>query len=205
MRLPAAFRRPAIALLTASAVATAVPVSAQDQSQPRQNTGPSAADAASGPGGSRLATDNPLHGKRFKDWTLRCEVVPVDDAGQTAQQCHMFQDWQHEERQLRILHIAIAYPRQQPDQAVAVLTTPLGVYLPAGIQMQIDDGKPQKFVIERCEPVGCKTGFPLDETLLNALRRGAKANVSFADMRRQPLTVPVSLNGFTAALRALQQ
>lgn len=158
------------------------------------------ADAPTEPAAS--SSTNPLHGQVFQDWTVRCEAVPASD-GQTYEQCHMYQDWQEEDRQLRILHIAVAYPRQQPDQAVAVMTLPLGVYLPPGVTVQIDQGTPIKVAIERCEAVGCKAGFALEEQVLAAMRRGVKANVTFSDLRRQPLTIPVSLRGFTAGLRAL--
>ncbi len=156
------------------------------------------------------------NGAKHKDWTLRCEQFKKED-GKAFEQCHMFQDWRHKERKLRILHMAVAYPPQQPDQAVAVLTMPLGIYLPLGIKIQIDKGETINVPIERCETWegadtegkkkidgGCKAGIQLKEELLNSLKRGNKAFITFHDKRRTPVTVPVSLSGFTAGLRALK-
>lgn len=145
----------------------------------------------------------PKDGEKFKDWTVRCEQFK-DQKQKSFTQCHIFQDLKHRTRGIRLLHMAVAYPPQRSQQAVGILTMPLGVYLPAGVKLQIDKRAPVAVVFERCEPVGCKAGFPLEERMLRALKKGAKANITFHDMRRKPVTIPVSLRGFTAALRSLK-
>jgi invasion protein IalB len=142
-------------------------------------------------------------GKKFKDWTIRCEQYKRPK-GKDFEQCHIFQDWKHKEQKLRILHMAVAYPPNSPGRAVAVLTMPLGIYLPGGVKIKIDEGELRDLVVERCEPVGCKAGFPVDPGVLAELKKGVKAYVTFQDMRRKPVTVPVSLRGFTAGLGALK-
>ncbi|MEM7407037.1 MAG: invasion associated locus B family protein [Pseudomonadota bacterium] len=142
-------------------------------------------------------------GQKFKDWTLRCEDFKRSD-GEAFKQCHIFQDWKHKDKKLRILHVAVAYPPNSPERAVAVLTMPLGIFLPAGVKIKVDEGELRSLVVERCEPVGCKAGFPVTPDQLLEFKKGLKAFVTFHDMRRKPVTVPVSLRGFTKALAALK-
>lgn len=143
-------------------------------------------------------------GTKYKDWTVRCEQYKRKQ-GDDFEQCHIFQDWKHKEQKLRILHIAVAYPPKNGGRAVAVLTMPLGIFLPAGVKFKIDEGELRNLQIERCEPVGCKAGFPVDAGVLKDLKKGLKAFVTFQDMRRKPVTVPVSLRGFTAGLNSLKK
>ena len=153
-------------------------------------------------------TSKPLHaapkdGEKFRDWTVKCEQFK-DRNDRKFTQCHIFQDLKHKDRGIRLLHMAVAYPPNSPKQPVGILTMPLGVYLPAGVTMQVDKRDPVKLVFERCEPVGCKAGFPIEDSMLNAFRKGAQARITFHDMRRQSVTIPVSLRGFTAAFNSLK-
>ncbi len=143
------------------------------------------------------------NGKKFKDWQVRCETYK-DKAQKSFDQCHIFQAWHHKSQKVLILHMAVAYPPANPSRAVAVMTMPLGIYLPAGVKIRVDDGVSRDLVFERCEPVGCKAGFPVEDDVLNEFKKGLNAYVTFSDMRRKPLTIKVSLRGFSAAIRALK-
>ena len=151
-------------------------------------------------GGASAAAAN---GKKFKDWQVRCETYK-DKEKQNFDQCHIFQAWHHKSQKVLILHMAIAYPPANPTRPVAVMTMPLGIYLPAGVKIRVDDGVSRDLAFERCEPVGCKAGFPVESEVLREFRKGLNAYVTFSDMRRKPLTIKVSLRGFSAAMKALK-
>jgi invasion protein IalB len=84
------------------------------------------------------------------------------------------------------------------------LTLPLGVYLPTGLLLQIDDGETLKIPVEICLPNGCHTRMALIGELLKKLRAGRMAKLAFHDSQQRRITVPVSLAGFTAAFAALR-
>ena len=108
------------------------------------------------------------------------------------------------EGSLRLLTFLVAYSPRDPNQAFAILRTPLGTSLLPGLAMSIDGGKELKFGFERCLNIGCQVAFPVDEAMLKEMRRGSKAEVKFFDMRGKGIALPVSLSGFTAALRSLK-
>lgn len=130
----------------------------------------------------------------FQDWRVRCESQ--DDV----ERCVMFQNLVYRESGQTILSIQIG--RNANQQASAVFIVPLGVILPPGVQLEIDGGSPTTIDYQQCSRQSCVAPFPLDDALLSRMKRGLEAQVTFHAVvqgSRRPITVPVSLKGFTAA------
>ncbi|MGE0385763.1 MAG: invasion associated locus B family protein [Gammaproteobacteria bacterium] len=140
----------------------------------------------------------PREGETFDNWTVRCET-PKD----AKKICFIFQNLVLKDSGQRVLHFAIGYVPQHPDP-VALMTLPLGISLPPGATVQVDQKEPVKIGIERCEPNGCRAGLKLDHSRLEAFKTGTEVKITFHDAERKPVTVPLSLKGFTAGLRALK-
>ncbi|MGH8658760.1 MAG: invasion associated locus B family protein [Gammaproteobacteria bacterium] len=153
---------------------------------------------AVGMGGMNSAVfAKPNDGEVHGNWTVRCEKQ------QGAEQCFIFQNLVLREGGQRVLHIAVGFLAKEADP-IALVTLPLGISLPPGVSMVVDqDGPTTKFPIERCEPKGCRGGVKLDAQILDALKKGKEATVTFHDAARQPVKVPISLKGFSAGLIAL--
>ena len=81
---------------------------------------------------------------------------------------------------------------------------PLGVYLPPGLTLQVDDGQVYKMAIEICGPKGCRVRFSFDDNLLNLFKFGSAAIVTFSGTDQKPIRISVSLKGFTLALQDVQ-
>jgi len=137
-------------------------------------------------------------GDTFQDWTMRCEKV--EDTG--PEQCHVFQNATDESTGRDVAQMAIGRVPNDPKPLV-IVSLPLGVYLPPGVLIQVDDQKPIRIPIEVCDPAGCRAGFPLTDEVLAAFKGGLNANVTVQDAAGRQATVPLSLKGFTAALNAL--
>ena len=137
--------------------------------------------------------------KDFQDWRLRCEKED-DDA---PERCFIMQIAKSTKDKREVLRIGVRYPEPSKPPMV-FLTLPLGVYLPTGLLLQIDDGETLKIPVEICLPNGCHTRMALVGDLLKRLKQGKLAKLAFHDSRQQQITVPVSLAGFTAALAALK-
>jgi invasion protein IalB len=155
---------------------------------------------ASSPGGARGAAGTPIDGAKFEDWSISCEQV---EGGAQAEQCFIVQQRILKEGGGTVLMIHAGYPGSG-EELFAQFTLPLGILLPLGMELQIDKLDVKRFPIQTCGPNGCKTMVKMDEPLLDALKTGAEAKVTFYDIARTPVTIPISLNGFTAALRALK-
>lgn len=93
----------------------------------------------------------------------------------------------------------------QESKPVAIISTPLNVYLPAGLELRIDGGGVRRAVFETCNVTGCHAGFALEGTLLNGLRRGNVLTVTIKDSKATQIPLKVSLRGITAGLEALAE
>ena len=81
---------------------------------------------------------------------------------------------------------------------IALVQLPLGLNLQAGAKFQVDDGKSTELPIQTCENRGCYASVPISPGTLNALRSGKQLKISFQDLSKETITVPLSLNDFTA-------
>ncbi len=140
----------------------------------------------------------PGDGEKFKDWTARCEKL---EDGRTT--CYVFQNLVLKKDNQRLMHVAVGYMTND-DQAVAFFTLPLGVSLPGGLSLTVDDGKPVRLRYERCDANGCLAPLALSEELIRAFKGGRWARVAFFDATRREISVPVSLLGFTAGFDSLR-
>jgi len=143
-------------------------------------------------------------GDTFDDWKIQCEKPE----GATVEICHAFQQIMTKAAEggteQRVLHVAIGYPPEQADP-IAIFTTPLGVALQAGIQVKVDEKEPKGVAFNVCNNNGCQAAVKLDAASLEELKMGTKLTVTFGNLKRQGLNVPVSLKGLTAALKSIQK
>ncbi|WP_407146864.1 invasion associated locus B family protein [Bradyrhizobium sp. ORS 86] len=81
---------------------------------------------------------------------------------------------------------------------VALIQLPLGLNLPGGARLQIDDGKSADVAIQTCEARGCYVNTPIAADILNALRSGKQLKISFQNLAKETITIPMPLNDFAA-------
>ncbi|MGY8958768.1 MAG: invasion associated locus B family protein [Alphaproteobacteria bacterium] len=141
------------------------------------------------------------HGKSFKDWKAHCN----SSTGAPAY-CLLVQEVAFKKSGKPILQFLIRY---LPDSKTLIgdIILPLGIYLPAGVTMQIDKGQTFEIPVEMCTDGrmrGCRARFSFDAALLTTVKAGGNATITFQDGRQTPVPVPVSLAGFTAGLKAIQ-
>ena len=82
---------------------------------------------------------------------------------------------------------------------VALVQLPLGLHLPGGAKIQVDDGKATDLQIQTCENRGCYAGSAIAPDLLAALRSGKQLKVSFQNLGKENITIPIPLTDFAAA------
>lgn len=150
-----------------------------------------------------LATAGPAgaaeSGKKFQDWGVQCETPE----GADKETCFIFQNLVMKDSGQRVLQVMVGH--LQNDKPAAVLTLPLGISLVQGVSVQVDDGDKKRIPVQRCQKNGCIAGLLLDDDLLAAFKGGKKAQVTFYDGRQRPVSVPVSLSGFTAGYQSLEE
>ena len=82
---------------------------------------------------------------------------------------------------------------------IALVQLPLGLNLQVGAKFQVDDGKSTDLPIQTCENRGCYASIPISPETLNTLRAGKQLKISFQDLAKETITIPLSLNDFSAA------
>lgn len=134
----------------------------------------------------------------FEDWSKTCETIQGEEL------CHIYQTITSRENNQQILHATLGYLSGHPD-IVMVLTVPLGVSLPHGLKLQIDQTESVHYQYLFCHDAGCVVRFSITDSYFQALKRGKELRVSMVDLNSQNvLTASMSLMGISAGLQSLQ-
>lgn len=128
-----------------------------------------------------------------RGWRVVCQSLASD---RSALQCVvLFEAFRDTGQRLLALEIG----REGTERRLFV-TAPLGVSLAAPLDFAIDKSAPVKAAYQVCQAAGCIAAAPLRAQDLEALRRGKVLTVSY-EIGGQKLSMPVSLDGFSAAMR----
>lgn len=130
----------------------------------------------------------------YGDWKLRCDSPP----GSTNELCIIQQnvvDDQDPDTRL----VVTVYKTADGKSRMMRIIAPLGVLLPSGLGVRIDQTDMGRVGFVRCLPSGCVAEVRLEDGLLEQLRTGQ--NITFIVFKNleQGVGVPVSLSGFADA------
>lgn len=79
---------------------------------------------------------------------------------------------------------------------VALIQLPLGLNLPIGAKLQVDDGKAVDVPIQTCEARGCYINAPIAADVLTQLKSGKQLKVSFQNLAKETISIPMPLADF---------
>lgn len=127
-------------------------------------------------------------------WGTRCEK----DKKGVPTTCEMYQRLVDVQTGMRVAEFAIG--RNGGDGvARGVIILPLGVMLPGGILMSIDDQDSFKFDVRYCTAQGCYAYVDLNEYLLTLMKANGQAIFRYKTYQGEMIEMPMTLMGFTAA------
>ncbi|MGR3436424.1 MAG: invasion associated locus B family protein [Shimia sp.] len=134
----------------------------------------------------------------FQDWNIACVVL------EEAEACSMQQTLTDSEGNPVAEMQLVPVLAEGPAIAGADVTTPLGTDLRSGIVITVDDGAARRFPFATCVQIGCIAQFGLTEGDIASMKRGAQAIMRILPVGQpQPVELPMSLSGFTAAYDSL--
>ncbi len=81
----------------------------------------------------------------------------------------------------------------------AIVQLPLGIFLPAGATLKVDDNVPLQLNFRACHGNGCYARGPVSPEILADLQKGKQLNVSFKNLAEKPIDVSFSLDEFAKA------
>ena len=76
---------------------------------------------------------------------------------------------------------------------------PTGRSLPSGVQVQVDGKRSVVIPYTYCRPTVCAAEAALSDELVKVFKAGGRLDVTSLNFQSKPNTVPVTLQGFTAA------
>ena len=100
-----------------------------------------------------------------------------------------------------LINIRVASDTRTP---LAVIQLPLGLNLPAGAKLQVDDGKTADLEIQTCEQRGCYANTPIAPDMLAAMKTGKQLKVSFQNLGKEVISIPMPLTDFAAAYEKIK-
>jgi invasion protein IalB len=208
-------RRHSLLLAAALGLAAAAPVTAQDTAAPTE--APAAAESepaadAAAPETTAAEDETAAEGEaeaapaeaaepaqpqitttRHGDWEVGCLEGTTN--------CEMQQLALDTDGNPVILARVVRLPAGSEAEGLAIFNTPLGTLLQPGLGFQIDSGERAALPFEWCVQEGCIVRLGLRSEDVAAMKRGRAANLTVASIAApdQPLTLTLSLSGFTAA------
>jgi len=125
------------------------------------------------------------------DWQIRCDNPP----GAQGEQCALIQSVTAEDRPNVGLSVIVLKTADQKTRLLRVLA-PLGVLLPSGLGLKIDQTDIGRAGFVRCLPNGCVAEVVMDENLMRQLRTGQNATFIIFQTPEEGIGIPLSLKGF---------
>ena len=95
-----------------------------------------------------------------------------------------------------LINIRVSADTRTP---VGLVQLPLGLNLPAGAKLQVDEGKASDLQIQTCEARGCYANLQISPEMLTALKSGKQLKVSFQNLAKETIAIPMPLADFAAA------
>jgi invasion protein IalB len=142
--------------------------------------------AFAGPAAAQGAVKS-VHG----DWQIRCDTPP----GAQGEQCALMQSVTAEDRPNVGLTVIVLKTTDQKNRLMRVVA-PLGVLLPSGLGLKIDNVDVGRAGFVRCLPNGCVAEVTMDDKLIEQMRNGQTSTFIIFQTPEEGIGFPMSLKGF---------
>jgi invasion protein IalB len=180
-------------VLLAAVLAAGLIGAGHGQQAPKSKAAPHAAQAAPGAATPPAAEAAPAAAPP-PGWAARCTSA----SREAPLECAIEQTAVMSKTGQLVVLVNIRVP-SDTHAPVLLLQLPLGLNLPAGAKVQVDDRKVTDLQIQTCESRGCYASTPVAADLLAALKSGKQMKVAFQTMNKETVTIPMPLGDFAAA------
>jgi invasion protein IalB len=133
------------------------------------------------------------------DWQIVCKPPPPGAKNET---CAMVQSVTAEDRSN--VGLTVYVQRFSDGKRVLRVFAPLGVLLPPGLGLKIDDKDVGHAPFVRCHSFACYAQVVLEDSLIEQLKTGKTAVFIIFQTEEAGIGIPISLAGFNQALVGLQ-
>jgi invasion protein IalB len=125
------------------------------------------------------------------DWQIRCDTPP----GAKSEQCALMQSVTAEDRANVGLTVIVLKTADSKSRLMRIVA-PMGVLLPSGLGLKIDNEDVGRAGFVRCLPNGCIAEVVMDQNLIKQMRSGQTATFIIFQTPEEGIGFPMSLKGF---------
>jgi invasion protein IalB len=133
------------------------------------------------------------------DWQVVCKPPAQGAKGET---CALVQSVTAEDR--NNVGLTVYFQKFQNGSRVLRVFAPLGVLLPPGLGLKIDDRDVGHAPFLRCHSFACYAQVVVEDPLVEQLRTGKTAVFIIFQTEEAGIGIPISLKGFQEALATLK-
>ena len=133
------------------------------------------------------------------DWQIVCKPPPP---GAKNEVCALVQSVTAEDR--NNVGLTVYFQTFSNGTRVLRVFAPLGVLLPPGLGLKIDDRDVGSAPFLRCQNFACFAQVVVEDKLIEQLRTGTTAVFIIFQTEEAGIGIPISLNGFAQALAQLK-
>lgn len=139
-------------------------------------------------------------GEEQSAWVKLCEEAPnLQDPKKKLNVCLT-----HHERldgnSGRVLVSAAIREVDGQDKKALMVMVPLGMALPPGVQVKVDENEPVKLQYTLCHAAGCTAEAEADAKVVEQMKKGKQVVVAAINLAGKAIGFPVPLTGFDKAL-----
>lgn len=128
---------------------------------------------------------------KYGDWEIRCETP----AGAAAEQCALVQSVVAEDKN-NVNLVVIVLKTSDGKSRLLRVVAPLGVLLPNGLGLKIDQTDIGRAGFVKCLPTGCVAEVMMDDKLVDQLKNGKMATFIIHQVPEEGIGLPLTLQGF---------
>jgi len=132
------------------------------------------------------------------DWETRCETPP----GAAHEQCALIQSVAAEDRPNITLIVIVLKTADGKSRLLRVIA-PLGVLIPSGLGLKIDQVDVGRAGFVRCLPNGCIAEVVMEDKLVDQMKNGQAATFIIFQTPEEGIGIPLALAGFKDAVEQL--
>ncbi len=164
------------------------------QQAPKSKAVPHAAQTAPAAATPPAETSPPANAAPPPGWAARCTSASRD----APLECAIEESAVLSKTGQLIVQVNIRVPSDTRTPAI-LLQLPLGLNLPVGARLQVDDGKTADLQIQTCEAAGCYASVPIAPDFLAAMKAGKQLKVVFQTFKKETIAIPLPLADFATA------
>ncbi|HWD60793.1 MAG TPA: invasion associated locus B family protein [Stellaceae bacterium] len=132
-------------------------------------------------------------------WVSRCE----SQSREKPVECFIEQNVVVSSSGQLLAAVAVRVPAETRQPAMTI-QVPVGLYLPGGLNIQVDEGKPESLAFQTCEVKGCYALTPVSKELLAAMKSGKIFKVTVQNLNKENIGIPLTLANFSEAYQKIQ-